>query len=207
MFCVRVMTLQPHPWTGLFTYWALIKRFRGKSCRSSQKCLVIVTVYKAVHSNTAIWWKQSIGTNSLSLCWFTLNYYYMCNILSIPGCLCAASKLLRLYIVLHSSGASQRTVNTDDLRKLRYLECVIKESLRLFPSVPLFARNICEECQISMWLWDSWWEMLHESDYRNAQHFEVLNCLNKDVFFSTWVNNCSTMKVEWHNDNDVFCTL
>ncbi|XP_055771905.1 cytochrome P450 4V2-like [Salvelinus fontinalis] len=46
-------------------------------------------------------------------------------------------------------GVSDRPINTEDLKKLRYLECVIKESLRLFPSVPFFARSICEDCHIN----------------------------------------------------------
>lgn len=45
-------------------------------------------------------------------------------------------------------GSSDRQVGVEDLKRLRYLECVIKESLRIFPSVPLFARSICEDCHI-----------------------------------------------------------
>ncbi|XP_027759248.1 cytochrome P450 4V2 [Empidonax traillii] len=44
---------------------------------------------------------------------------------------------------------TDRPVTTDDLKQLRYLECVVKEALRLFPSVPMFARTLREDCCIS----------------------------------------------------------
>ncbi|XP_009081963.1 PREDICTED: cytochrome P450 4V2 [Acanthisitta chloris] len=44
---------------------------------------------------------------------------------------------------------TERPVTADDLKKLRYLECVVKEALRLFPSVPMFARALREDCCIN----------------------------------------------------------
>nr|XP_020647124.1 cytochrome P450 4V2-like isoform X2 [Pogona vitticeps] len=45
-------------------------------------------------------------------------------------------------------GDSNRHITMDDLKKLRYLECVIKEALRLYPSVPYFARSLREDVSI-----------------------------------------------------------
>ncbi|XP_067993026.1 cytochrome P450 4V2 [Melanerpes formicivorus] len=45
-------------------------------------------------------------------------------------------------------GNTERPVTTDDLRNLRYLECVVKEVLRLYPSVPMIGRTLREDCSI-----------------------------------------------------------
>ena len=45
-------------------------------------------------------------------------------------------------------GDSDRPVTTADLREMKYLECCVKESLRLFPSVPFLARELKEEIVI-----------------------------------------------------------
>ncbi|KAH9510182.1 Cytochrome P450 4V2, partial [Bulinus truncatus] len=42
-------------------------------------------------------------------------------------------------------GNDTRDATMEDLKELKYLECCIKEALRLFPSVPVFARSIKED--------------------------------------------------------------
>ncbi|KAM5313037.1 cytochrome P450 4V2 isoform 1-T2 [Glossophaga mutica] len=46
-------------------------------------------------------------------------------------------------------GQSDRPATLEDLKKLKYLECVIKETIRLFPPVPFFARHLNEDCEIA----------------------------------------------------------
>ena len=41
-----------------------------------------------------------------------------------------------------------RDMTMNDLKNMKYLDCVIKEALRIYPSVPFFARQLQEECQI-----------------------------------------------------------
>ncbi|XP_064458392.1 cytochrome P450 4V2-like [Ornithodoros turicata] len=42
---------------------------------------------------------------------------------------------------------TERDATMEDVRRMKYLECVLKESLRLFPSVPLIGRELQEDWQ------------------------------------------------------------
>ncbi|XP_064458394.1 cytochrome P450 4V2-like [Ornithodoros turicata] len=45
----------------------------------------------------------------------------------------------------------ERTVTVEDIKKLKYLECVIKETLRLYPPIPLLARNIDKDVTVGQY--------------------------------------------------------
>lgn len=52
---------------------------------------------------------------------------------------------------IESELGDDETLTLQNLNKLHYLELVIKESLRLYPSVPYFARKFVEETTIHGW--------------------------------------------------------
>ncbi|GAB6023596.1 hypothetical protein CHUAL_008366 [Chamberlinius hualienensis] len=45
-------------------------------------------------------------------------------------------------------GDSNREVNNNDLRSMKYLDCAIKEALRIWTSVPLYGRQLKEDTEI-----------------------------------------------------------
>jgi cytochrome P450 len=47
-----------------------------------------------------------------------------------------------------ATGDSSRDVTMEDVNKLKYTDCFIKETLRLYPPVSLYARETGEDCVI-----------------------------------------------------------
>ncbi|XP_028415838.1 cytochrome P450 4V2-like [Dendronephthya gigantea] len=57
------------------------------------------------------------------------------------------SRLQQEVDIWYESLPADGKINPENLKDLSYLECVVKEGLRLFPSVPLFGRELTEECK------------------------------------------------------------
>ena len=45
-------------------------------------------------------------------------------------------------------GDHHRPITSADLNQLKYLECCVKEALRLYPSVPFVSRQVTQDTQI-----------------------------------------------------------
>jgi cytochrome P450 family 4 len=45
-------------------------------------------------------------------------------------------------------GDSDRPCTAQDMTELKYLECCIKETLRIYPSLPIVLRCLTEDCNI-----------------------------------------------------------
>ena len=45
-------------------------------------------------------------------------------------------------------GDSDRPCTAEDAAQMKYLECCIKEALRLYPSVPFISRQMCEDSEL-----------------------------------------------------------
>ncbi|EFX88388.1 hypothetical protein DAPPUDRAFT_311386 [Daphnia pulex] len=59
----------------------------------------------------------------------------------------------RAWIELQNEfGDSERDCTQEDIPNLKYLECCIKETLRMYPSVPAFERTVQEDLQIGKYL-------------------------------------------------------
>ncbi|CAI5441916.1 unnamed protein product [Caenorhabditis angaria] len=106
---------------------------------------------------------------------------------------------------------SDRDCTNDDLKQMKYLEKCLKESLRLFPSVPFFARNVEKDTVINGDLFPkgvrivvvplilhrnpNWWENPNEFNPENFSEDKMGNRhAYADVPFSAGPRNCIGQK-------------
>lgn len=57
---------------------------------------------------------------------------------------------LIFFRIIDVFGDSDRPVEAEDLTKLRYLDAFVKESMRLYPPVPIISRNVEQDIKLRM---------------------------------------------------------
>ncbi|XP_057365879.1 cytochrome P450 4c3-like [Daphnia carinata] len=82
-------------------------------------------------------------------------------------------------------GTSDRPITMADILQLKYLECCIKEALRLYPSVAMYGRTLSEDAIIHGYVVPagSTVAVIPYSLHRDPQQFPDPECFNPDRFW------------------------
>lgn len=83
---------------------------------------------------------------------------------------------------------SDRPITMADLSELKYLECCIKEALRIFPSVPMFSRQLSEDTDICAHIRHYWCHLFLNFKKSNICVFRWSQISNgsNDYFFDLY---------------------
>ena len=117
-----------------------------------------------------------------------------------------------------------RPATMDDLSKMQYLGCCIKETLRLFPPVPAFSRNLTEDLVCDKYIIPSETTvvvapyMVHrdpnhwpDPEVYNPDRFRAENCSNRHPYayipFSAGSRNCIGQKFAIMNIKTILSTV
>jgi cytochrome P450 len=134
----------------------------GKMLTNEEVCQEVDTLMAAGHDTT-----------TAALCWA------MVCLGSYPDC----------QVKIHEEldeifGDSDRPVTNEDLKKMKYLECVIKETLRFYPAGPVFGRLLTEDVKIGKHLLPAGTTIavLTNQIHRNAKYYDEPDTFKPERF-------------------------
>ncbi|XP_046636795.1 cytochrome P450 4C1-like isoform X4 [Daphnia pulicaria] len=121
-------------------------------------------------------------------------------------------------------GGSNRPCTMEDTTKLKYLECCIKESLRLYPPVPVFSRYMTEEIELGgykipteafvnlqIYALHRYEEYFPEPDLFKPERFQTNEAIGRHAFafvpFSAGSRNCIGQRFAMFEEKVLTSTL
>lgn len=119
---------------------------------------------------------------------------------------------------------SQRTANIHDFNEMKYLDRVIKETLRLYPSVPIIGRKLSEDVQIDEYILPKGCQVLIEiyNLHRDETYFPNPEVFDPDRFlpenlvdrhpyaylpFSAGARNCIGQKFAIYEEKSILSSI